>query len=308
MASTAVSSALCNTWNRFRTWDQTAVRLRGDLDRWRFWTLVLAIVGAILVTMGQQLGSLTASVGPWAASAGKVINLLGAASVALSAYFAREALSNERVQGWTKCRSVAESLKATTYLYRAGVSPFDGEDRDQNLIDRRGATENAAEGIELSAPDSETAVVDLSPMSVQDYILKRVDDQVSFYRRRSAEYQKKTTTLRGIVFWLGAAAVLLGVISAVKPSVGSWSAVVATVIASLSSYVQGQRYQSLAAAYDSTARRLETLKEKWEASPQLDAGRSAFIQSCEDTMAMENSAWVTQWSQQKPTAQKATSA
>jgi len=270
--------------------------------------LVLAIVGAILVTLGQQLGSLTASIGLRAGSAGKLINLLGAASIALSAYFAREALSNEKVQGWTKCRSVAESLKATTYLYRSGVPPFDGADRDQNLIDRRGATEDAVEDIKPLAPSSETTIVDLSPITVQDYILKRVDDQVGFYRRRSAEHQKKATTLRGIVFWLGAAAVLLGVTSSVKPLVASWSAVIATVIASLSSYVQGQRYQSLAASYESTARRLETLKDKWGASSQSDGGRNAFIQSCEDTMALENGAWVTQWSQPKPTAQRASNA
>jgi hypothetical protein len=304
MASPALSSALSTTWNRFRIWDLTAVKLRCDLDRWRLLTLILAIGGAVLVTLGQQLGSLTASIGLWAASAGKVVNLLGAASIALSAYFAREALSSDKVQGWTKCRSVAESLKATTYLYRAAVPPFDGTDRDQKLIDRRGATEDAVEGIEPLTPDSETVVVDLSPISVQDYILKRVDDQSGFYRRRSIEYQKKTKTLRGIVFWLGAATVLLGVVSAVRPLVASWSAVVATVIASLSSYVQGQRYQMLAAGYESTARRLETLKDKWGANPQSDAGKNAFIQSCEDTMALENSAWVTQWSQQKPSAQK----
>jgi len=71
--------------------------------------------------------------------------------------------------------------------------------------------------------------------------------------------------------------------------VASWSAVIATVIASLSSYIQGQRYQTFAAAYESTARRLETLKDKWGASAQSDAGKNAFIQSCEDTMALENS-------------------
>jgi hypothetical protein len=307
MAPTTVSSALSTTWNHFRAWDLTAANVRDDLDRWRRWTLILAVVGAVLVTLGQQMGSLTASIGLWAATAGRVINLLGAISIALSAYFAREGLSSEKVQGWTKCRSIAESLKATTYLYRMGVPPFDGIDRDQSLIDRRGATEEAVDGIEPSAL-SETVAVDLSPFSVPDYILKRVDDQIGFYRRRSAEYLKKTRTLRGIVFWLGAVAVLLGVTSAVKPLVGAWSAVVATVIASLSSYVQGQRYQTLAATYESTARRLETLKDKWGAGPQSDADRNAFIQSCEDTMALENSAWVTQWSQQKPAAQKAPNA
>jgi SMODS and SLOG-associating 2TM effector domain 1 len=110
--------------------------------------------------------------------------------------------------------------------------------------------------------------------------------------------------LRQLVFWLGAVAVLLGVVSAVKPLVVAWTAVVATVIASLSSRVQSQRYQTLVAAYQSTARRLETLRDKWEASAKTDVGKNAFIQSCEETMSLENSAWVTQWSQRKPSNQK----
>jgi SMODS and SLOG-associating 2TM effector domain 1/Protein of unknown function (DUF4231) len=303
MASSAVSSALASTWSHFRTWDLTAVELRASLGRWRLWTLILAMGGAVLVTFGQQLGSLAASVGPWAGPVGKGVNLCGAASIALSAYFAREALSNENVQNWTKSRSIAESLKTTTYLYRAGVPPFDGIDRDEKLVDRRGAIEDAAESVELLTPPTDKEV-DLSAISVQDYIVKRVNDQIDFYRRRSGEYQNKIKKLREIVLWLGATAVVLGVISAVKPLVASWTAVLATVIASLSAHVQGQRYQTLTAVYQSTARRLETLRDKWESNPQSTAVKNAFIQSCEDTMALENSAWATQWSQNKPSEQK----
>jgi SMODS and SLOG-associating 2TM effector domain 1/Protein of unknown function (DUF4231) len=303
MASAVVSSALTSTWNRFRTWDSTAVQLRISLDRWRLWTLILAIAGAVLVTLGQQLGSLVASLGPWAGLPGKVASLAGTAGIALSAYFAHEALSNENVQSWTKCRSTAESLKATIYLYRAGVPPFDGTDRDAELVDRRAAIEDAVEGVELIA-QAESEVVDLPPINPEDYIVERVNDQIEFYRKRSSEYQKKTSMLRQLVFWLGAAAVLLGVVSAVKPLVAAWTAVVATVIASLSSYVQSQRYQTLMAAYQSTARRLETLRDKWGASTKSDVLKNAFVQSCEEAMALENSAWVTQWSQRKPSDQK----
>jgi len=34
----------------------------------------------------------------------------------------------------------------------------------------------------------------------------------------------------------------------------------------------------------------------------LTADRNAFIRSCEDTLALENSAWVGEWSQEKPRA------
>jgi hypothetical protein len=304
MASPALSPALAGTWKRYRIWALTARELKADLDRWRLWTLILAVAGAILVTLGQQLGSLAASIAPWAATAGKVVGLGGAAAIALSAYFAREALSNDSVQHWTKCRSGAESLKASTYLYRAGVPPFDGPDRDEKLLDRRAAIEDAMEGVEPREVESEEKGVNLSPLSGGDYVLQRVNDQIPFYRERSDAYQNKTRRLRQIVLWLGAVAVLLGVVSAVKPLVAGWTAVIATVTAALTSHVQSQRYQSLTAAYQSTARRLEMLREKWEASGKADNNRNTFIQSCEDTMAFENSAWVTQWSQQKAPAQK----
>jgi hypothetical protein len=301
MASPAASSALASTWNRFRVWDLTAVRLRTSLDRWRVRTLILAVAGAVLVTLGQQLGSLSG----WAGYLGTFASVGGAIAIAVSAYFAGQALSNENVQNWTKSRSAAESLKAATYLYRTGIPPFDGADRDAKLVDRRAAIEEAVDGIEPVAARAGEEVPNLSSVSVDNYITLRVNDQIDgFYRKRAAEYQQKTASLRQLIFWLGAVPVILGAASAKRPSAAAWSAVVATVIASLTSYVQGQRYQALSTAYLSTARRLEMLRDKWAASSKSDDSKKSFIQSCEDTMALENGAWVTQWSQQKPADQK----
>jgi len=304
MASPALSSSLSSTWNRYRAWSLTARELKTSLDRWKLWTLILAVAGAVLVTLGQQLGSTATIIGPWAGPAGKIVGLGGAAAIALSTYFAREALGNESMQRWTKCRSAAESLKASIFLYRAGVPPFDGADRDEKLIERSATTENAMEGVEQLVAQADDGSFDPSPLSVDGYNQQRVNNQIQFYRERSDEYQKKTRRLRELVFWLGAVAVLLGVASALKPLVAGWTAVIATITAAVSSHIQSQRYQILIATYQSTARRLETLRDKWVAGGKADAGRNTFIQSCEDTMALENSAWVTQWSQQKPSGQK----
>ena len=235
---------------------------------------------------------------PWAGLAAKIVGLAGAGAIALSTYFAREALSNESVQRWTRCRSAAESLKACTFLYRAGVPPFDGADRDQKLLERRTAIENAMEDVEQSVIQVQDANFDPSSLSADDYCVKRVDDQVKFYENRTDDYQKKTRALRAVV-WLGAIAVILGVVTALKLPVAGWTAVIATVTAAITSHVHSQRYQSLIATYQATTRHLETLKDKWVAGGKAEASRNTFIQSCEDTMALENSAWVTQWSQQK---------
>jgi SMODS and SLOG-associating 2TM effector domain 1/Protein of unknown function (DUF4231) len=301
MASPAFSSPLASTWNRYRAWADTARQLKISLDRWRLWTLILAVSGAILVTLGQQLGSLSAIIGPRAVLAGKIIGLSGAATIALSTYFAREALNDENVQRWTKCRSAAESLKACTYLYRAGVPPFDVADRDEKLIDRRAGIEDAVQGVELLESTRDDKGFDPSPLSVDGYYQLRIKDQIQFYRGRSDEYQKKMKAMRGVVFWLGAIAVIIGVAAALKPFVAGWTAVIATVTAAIASHVHSQRYQNLIATYQATSRHLETLTDKWVAGGKAEASRLTFIQSCEDTMALENSAWVTQWSQLKQT-------
>lgn len=244
MGSPVAPCPLATTWNHYREWALTARNLKNHLDRWRLWTLILAVSGSVLVTIGQQLGSIPTIVGPWTGTIGKIVGLGGAAAIALSTYFAREALSNENVQLWTKCRSAAESLKACTYLYRASVPPFGGTDRDQKLIDRRSAIEESAGNVERLVNQADDPTFVSSSLSGDEYYQQRVKDQIQFYRERSDEYQKKTATLRNIVFWLGALAVLLGVASAIQPLVAGWTA--------------------------------------------------------EDTMALENNAWVTQWSQLKP--------
>ena len=63
---------------------------------------------------------------------------------------------------------------------------------------------------------------------------------------------------------------------------------------------------TLIAMYSATALRLGLLKSEWEESRKTDADkadRNAFIQRCEQTMALENGAWVTQWSQQQHASQ-----
>jgi SMODS and SLOG-associating 2TM effector domain 1/Protein of unknown function (DUF4231) len=300
MASPGLSSALSSTWQGYRRWALTARGLKTDLDRWRLWTLILAVAGATLATLGQQLGTLGGGDEATARLAAKAVGLAGAAAIAVSAYFAREALSNENVQRWTKSRSAAESLKAAIYLYRAGIPPFDAGNRDENLIDRRETLENALEGIEVQEDQTQEAQPDLAPMSVDEYIQQRVNDQIGFYHQRSEQYQRNTRALRLIVFWLGAVSVVLGVISAKQAVLAGWTAVIATIIAAVSSYVQSQHYQALTATYQATARRLRILRDKREMSDKGDSSRNAFIQSCEDTMALENGGWVTQWSQQTP--------
>jgi len=77
----------------------------------------------------------------------------------------------------------------------------------------------------------------------------------------------------------------------------------ATVTTSVTAYVKNQRYESMIGLYQTTAIRLQLLKDQWLDSGKTDADkgdRDSFIRRCEETLALENGAWVTQWSQQPP--------
>jgi hypothetical protein len=277
--------------------------MKSSLDSWRSWTLILATAGASFSTLGEQLKKVAnPKHDQWHSLIHAIAiaaSLGGAAAIALASYFAREALSGERVENWTKARSAAEASKSALYLYRAAADPYNGEDRDKKLLERREVIETGLEGIELASSRAE--MPDLSPLAVSDYITKRVDPQIKYYRDTAAGYQMRVARLRLIVFWLGVVGVLLGV-GAAAGRLGSWVAVVGTVTAAVSSHIQSQRYQGLIVLYRATERRLRFLKEEWEASGKLEAdkpARNSFIQSCEDAMALENGAWLAQWSQQK---------
>jgi len=279
-------------WHAYRTWAATARFLKSDLTRFTRYTLLLAIAGAILAAAGQKLT-------PWPQLA-HISALLASFVIALSAYFGKEALTANKTSDFVKARSAAESLKAATYLYRAAAPPFDQADRAKNLSDLVTAVEARVAAIQTRSPSAEKPP-DLSPLTVDDYIQKRVEDQIGYYDQRSAEYQKKNDTLSAIVFWLGAASVLLALVSTVVGFVPAIIGLIATLTASLSAHAQNQQYQSLIVNYQSTSRRLLALKGEWTASGKTDADstdRNAFIRACEDTLAQESTAWVGQWTKQ----------
>jgi hypothetical protein len=131
---------------------------------------------------------------------------------------------------------------------------------------------------------------------------ERVIDQIRWYRQRAAQFQTESDRYRMITRVLGALSALLGLASAVSV-VSGWVAVIATVTASITAYVKSERYQVLIGIYQSTATRLELLKDEWADSGKTDADkadRDAFIRRCEETMAIENSAWVAQWKEPPP--------
>lgn len=73
-------------------------------------------------------------------------------------------------------------------------------------------------------------------------------------------------------------------------------AVIGTITASITAYLFAGRYSYLSLTYQKTAQRLEDNLAEWKISDKSDDAKSDFINSCENTISLENRAWMAELS------------
>lgn len=288
-------------WRSYREWAGTSRQLKADLQLWTVRSLKMGITGAILAAAGQQLSTMKDLAPP--PEAVKLAGALATVCVGMSAYFGKESVTGENTANWVKSRSAAESIKTLIYLYRAGVPPFDAADKQKLLVTKVGNILDSVKQLEALPVERDKTDPDLLPLTVDTYMVQRVDDQIGYYRNTAAKYHVENKKLRDRIFLLGGVSVALTAIAALV-SVSALAGLIATLTASSSAYAQNQRYQALIAIYQATAQRLELLKSEWQGSGRTESDtveRNAFIRSCEDVLAMESGAWSGEWAK-KPAA------
>ncbi|MGC2658716.1 MAG: hypothetical protein WA324_12230 [Bryobacteraceae bacterium] len=116
-------AAVTEPWTTYRIWAATARYHKDAIDFWSLWSLRLAIAGAFLATLGQQIMSLAPKDGHLVILY-RSPGILGSAVIALATYFSSQALAGNRERIWLKSRSGAESLKSAIFLYRRTYLPL----------------------------------------------------------------------------------------------------------------------------------------------------------------------------------------
>ena len=292
-ASTGVSSA----WSMYRQCSATAGYHKSQLEFFTKLSLWLGIAGAVIGCVAQWIAADPTSI------TSKALGVTGSVAVALAGLAATQALSGRRDKLWIKCRAAGEALKSAVYLYSAFVPPFDGPDRAKALAARVEKTLQDLQGVDLRPA---TPRQPPGPLTAESYITARVDDQIGYYTSSAEKYQSKADFWRYCSLAGAAVSGLLGAISAMF-SLAPWVALIATLIASITAYVKNQRYEAMIGLYQATALRLQSLKDQWVDSGKTDtdkAERDSFMQRCEETLALENGAWVAQWTEKTQVAAK----
>lgn len=289
--SPAQGQALAYAWGQYRVWAATSRQKKAEIFSWKLRVLVLTIVGALLGTVSSRLSGIS-DPAAW------IIGIAGGVSVSLAAYLGREILSPDQERLWIRARSMAEALKAEILLFRTSAAPYDAADPAPKLMGRvqeHLATVEDMQSAKLSADEQRQGLSE-GPLSLQDYIRERLDDQVEhFYRPRVQQYDRLMKRWRNVNLALGALAAVLGVLG---KWTGAWVAVVTTVTTAVAAYLYANRYQYLIISYQATARQLEFLKNQWvvNGSPEQDPSmRNQFLQACEEAISIENNAWMAKW-------------
>jgi len=278
-------------WGLYRQCAATSAFQKTQMERFTRVSLWLGIAGAVIGTLTQFIAPDVTS------TPAKILGVVASLAVALAGVAATQAVSGSRDKIWIRSRAAAESLKSAVYLYAASVPPFDGPNRAAALAERVEKTTKDLAGIELRP--GKTDKQPPGPLTVDDYIKARVDDQVGYYTGTANTLQGKADFWRNCFLATAAAAAALGTISAIT-SLSPWVALLATFTASATAYVKNQHYESIIQLYQATAIRLQSLKDQWFDSGKTNndkADRDSLIQRCEETLSLENGAWVAQWTQ-----------
>jgi hypothetical protein len=276
-------------WQRYRSWSDTSARLKQRNSAWKRRVLVLTIAGTALATLGPFADGL----------AGRVLPLLGATALACATWLGKELLDAKHEEHWTRARAAAEALKSEAHRYLVKAPPYDADDRPARLKARMEVVGQVTRGhlADPITPERGSKDMPTSWWTIDDYLTRRVGEQVAWYTKKAAEHSASMAQGRTIALALGGLSVLLGTVAGITTQgatmVASALGVVTTAAGSIGAYFQAGHYEATALKYRETADALSALGAEFaSATPRQDAGN--LVATAEAIMQAENAAWLTE--------------
>jgi hypothetical protein len=285
-------------------WSVTANKLKMGIDRARWAVFIFSVLGALLATLASQLGPPVGATpdAAYAADPRTWLAIAGALSLATATFFTQRLLGQEHITGWVRARAISEALKREAYKFAAGAAPYDQANAESLLnAERQKIEDDGDDLIATLLTNPGTGSVPRGKLTEQQYVERRVDGQIEFYKKRAGTYRTTATWLRRTEFGLALAATLITAIASVtgnhifsiKFDIAALTAVLTTVAGAVLAHAEASRFDFLVTTYIATARRLDD--RKGGSREPL----SAFVNDCENIIATENISWIAKWA--KPT-------
>jgi hypothetical protein len=211
---------------------------------------------------------------------------------------------------WVQLRGSAETIKREIYRYRARAGRYAPRrtriaSREVKLAEAVGSAMTALmqTDVNLSALEDTSDREDpagahsadgddgLRPLSPDEYIRFRIDDQIDYYRRGVRVRERRVRSLRWLVVGIGGLGTFLAA-ALLEP----WVAVTTALAAAFATYLEANQLESTIMLQNQAATDLWTIRAWWMAlSPEEQLQPRAvdrLVDRAERIMGAEHSGWI----------------
>jgi hypothetical protein len=287
---------------RQASWSITANQLKATLDRVRWCTFTLSVIGAILATIASQL-----PVDVQDDHSRRWVAMAGAIVLGVAAFLTARLTGAMQLSAWVRARAAAEALKREAFKFASRAAPYDGATAERALATERARIEDGMDDLNNRLVEADKAGSAPAAIIVPDeYVTRRVKAQIdNFYRPKADQFSRMAARLRATEFILALVATIVtaavGVmekypVSGFHFDFAALTAILTTVGALILAHIEASRYDFLVTTYRATALRLEDALSGLAAMPPVPSPDwSNFVERCESIIAAENNSWVAKW-------------
>jgi hypothetical protein len=243
-------------WRMYRQMDLSAVQYK-RVAQSRRWLILGCIIFAAVLAAGGTI--VVVGLPSWIASA---VGYGAALFFGLGAVFSQASSFKDAEKSWTALRISAEYLKRQVYLYRSLVGDYSGDDAHKNMasvLERE--SEITTDTRVVKVDDAELLKgCPTGKIDIETYIKERIEDQMGWFRRKSANHDKWLGLLEKVTLLLSIVGVILGLIGQ-----QIWIATFSAAVLAIQVFIQEGRYKYLSTTYQTTAYKLNTLLSQYRA-------------------------------------------
>jgi len=280
---------LLSLWRQHASWAQMAMKLRARRAWWRTVVLALIFGGAGLQTLAMALES---------TGARRFVGACGVFALLAVAVLSGKFLRPDETRKWQRSRCVSEGIKSEIYAYRAGAAPYVGEHALEQLRMKVGSIVDWARDMAGEVDVGPVSQPLPPPLNEELYLQRRVGRQIGRY------YEHATNSARrALLFhWIQIALVVLtaafgaavSIFSTHDALIGSWIAVLTTIVGGVAAYAAGSRYELRATTALAAVHELQDLVEGWRASGKSAPSPewSEFVRACEEVISADTRGWM----------------
>jgi hypothetical protein len=306
-ASDGTPTAIQWAWDRYRLYDQNAIRLRREFLRLEMTILAVGLGTTLLALLQNAVVThhLLHANSIAARTIHTLVIVLPITLAALLGMAARFRVGNK----WVDLRKAAEGIKREVFLYRVrsglyGHTSASRLTRDELLAQNvaaigRGVMQTEVSRMALRDPppgdathpalaEGDDGVSDMGPA---DYVRYRVDDQIDYYAHQVEVRGRLLRWLLSLIFIAGGVGTLLAALN-----VDVWIAMTTAVVGAVTTFLGYEQVESLLVSYNQAMNGLVSVKGWWVALPPHDreskATKERLVHQTERILQKEQGGWV----------------